>query len=342
MRPHRIMVLGDSLASGMQDDYTWRWRLAEHLRGTGVDAEFVGPHSGTFSMYEDPVLRALVEGRALPTGPEAANPMTGPYREGRFEGGHCARPGSTAHDAKDSVRAHVATGQPEFLLVQLGFNDLAMVGPPDVVLRDLEAVVAEARAAAPELVVLVADVAGTATWGTEWFRQTIDEFNERLPGAVAEWSTRESPVALVDVHSRFDAAADTYDEIHPNAAGELVMATAFADALLAFGIGREPLRPPRVRPSELRLTEPTVTAASGRAGSVRLEWNRVRGASGYRIALRDVTLGQPREVGPIPVLGDHWWARGLTGGHVYEFDVTAARGERLGPRSEPLRVTAGV
>jgi lysophospholipase L1-like esterase len=342
MRPPRIMVLGDSFASGMQDDYTWRWRLARHLRSTGTAAEFVGPHRGTFSMYDDPVLLALVEGRTLPTGPDAANPMTGGYREGRFEGGHCARPGWTAHDAKASVRRHVAAERPDFLLVQLGFNDLAMIGPPAHALSDLAVVVAEARAAAPRLTILVANVAGSATWGNAWFRETVADFDDRLPAAVAAWSTPQSPVALVDVRGGFDPAADTYDEVHPNAAGELIMAAAFADALCRFGVGRVRLDPRRIRPRELPLAEPSITAAHPRTGGAMLSWSRVRGASGYRVAFRDVTTGQPRILTPLPVLGDHWRAGGLTPGHVYEFDVAAARGERLGPPSESLRVTAGV
>ncbi|NUP50245.1 MAG: hypothetical protein HOW97_23495 [Catenulispora sp.] len=342
MRPPRIMVLGDSFASGMQDDYTWRWRLAEHLRATGTAAEFVGPHHGTFSMYEDPVLLALVEGRDLPTGPDAANPMTGAYREGHFAGGHCARPGWTARDAKSSARRHVAAHRPDYLLLQLGFNDLAMIGPPEHTLRDLAAVIAEARAAAPELTVLVANLAGTATWGNAWFRDTVADFNARLPAAVTAWSTRRSPVVLVDVRGGFDPASDTYDEVHPNAAGELVMAAAFADALRTFGVGGARLDPRRIRPAELPLAEPSITSAHPRTGGALLGWSRVRGASGYRIALRDVTAGQPRTLAPLPVLGDHWRAHGLAPGHIYEFDVTAARGERLGPASEPLRLTAGV
>ncbi|NUR59572.1 MAG: hypothetical protein HOV87_13030 [Catenulispora sp.] len=335
------MVLGDSLASGMQDDYTWRWRLARHLAQTGAPAEFVGPHRGTFSMYEDPVLLALVEGRTPPTGPEAANPMTGPYRQGHFEGGHCARPGWTAHAAKAVVREHVAAEQPDFLLIQLGFNDLALVGPPEHALRDLGTVVAEARAAAPELTILLATVAGTTRWGNAWFRETVADFNRRLPAAAAAWSTSRSPVALVDLRGRFDPAADTYDEIHPNAAGELVMAAAFADALREFGVGRDRLDPDRFQARELPLIEPSITAAHPRTGGALLRWSRVRGASGYRIALRDLTAGRPRTLTPIPVLGDHWHAGGLTPGHMYEVDVAAAHGRRLGPRSAPIRVTVG-
>ena len=341
MRPPRIMVLGDSLASGMQDDFTWRWRLARHIWRTGARAEFVGPHTGTFSMYEDPVLLALVEGRPVPTGADAVNPMTGPYREGSFPGRHCAQPGWTAHDAKSSVRERVAAERPDFLLVQLGFNDLAMVGPPRRALRDLAAVVSEARAAQPAVAVLVADIAGTHSWGDEWFRATIADYNARLPAELAALSTERSPVVLVDVHSGFDPETDTYDGIHPNPVGELAIARAFAEALREFGVGSGPFLPPALRPRELPLAEPEITTTAGRGASVRLDWGRVRGAAAYRVGLRDVTLDRPRTASPIPVLGDHWLAQGLSAGHVYEFDVAAARGEQLGPCSKRVRVTVG-
>lgn len=341
MRAPRIMVLGDSLASGMQDDYTWRWRLAQYIWRTGLPAEFVGPHTGTFSMYDDPVLLALAEGRDLPTGPDAVNPMTGGYRAGPFPSGHCAQPGWTAHAAKHSVREQVAAERPDFLLVQLGFNDLAVVGPPRQTLGDLAEIIAEARAAQPAVTILVANIAGASGWGNEWFHRAVDDYNARLPAELAAHSTDRSPVVLVDVRAAFDPAHDTYDGIHPNPVGELAMAGAFADALRDFGIGSGPLLPPPLAPRELPLAEPEITAAQVSDTDIDVEWGRVRGASAYRIGLRDVTLDQPRTQGPIPVLGDHWRAQDLISEHVYEFDVTAVRGRRLGPRSKPLRVVAG-
>ncbi|NUR29599.1 MAG: hypothetical protein HOV83_27750 [Catenulispora sp.] len=340
MRPPRIMVLGDSLASGMQDDYTWRWRLAEHYAATGTAAEFVGPHTGTCSMYDDPVLLALLDGRPVPTGPEAVNPMTGPSRDDACAGRHCARAGWTAHDAKHRVRDHVAAERPDFLLVQLGFNDLAMVGPPAQALRDLGTVVSEARAAAPDVTVLIANLTGTTTWGNESFRESIKEYNAQLPSAAASWSTEQSRVTVVDVRSGFSPADDTYDAVHPNPGGELLMAAAFAEALRECGVGRHAWRPPQDRPSELPLTEPEISAEPDHTGTVTLRWSRVRGAAAYRIALRDVTLGESRILGPYPVLGDHWRVQGLTAGHVYEVDVSAARGERLGQPSKVVQLIA--
>ncbi len=342
-RTARLMVVGDSIASGFQDDHTWRWWLYRHLTSTGTAVEFVGPHAGTFSMYEDPVLLAVLDGRPLPAGREALNPMTGPYRDGSFTGTgrHCARPGWTAHAAKLSVARHIAAGRPDFLLLQLGFNDLAMVGPPDQALSDLAAVIGQARAVVPDAAVLVADVTGSRAWGSEWFRASIEDYNARLPAVLTDLSTSRSPVRLVDVHSRFDPVAHSYDDIHPNPSGELVIAAAFADGLRAFGLGDSPLLPPLPPPSDLPLVEPTIThASSAEDGDIKFAWSRIKGASAYRVALRDVTLDEPRRLIPLPVLGDHWWARGLTAGHTYEFDVAAARGDRIGPSSRPIRLAA--
>jgi len=334
------MVVGDSIASGFLDDYTWRWWLHQHFVRTRTAVEFVGPHTGTFSMYEDPVLTAMLDDRPLPTGPEALNPMVGTYREGSFAGigRHCARPGWTANAAKLSVAPHVAAERPDFLLLQLGFNDLAMVGPPDQVLSDMAAVIDQVRAAVPDTALLVANVTGSRAWGSESFRASIDVYNARLPALLADLSTSRSPVRLVDVYSRFDPVADSYDDIHPNLSGELVIAAAFADGLRAFGLGDSPLVSPSPRPSELPLAEPTIIRASPEGEGIKFAWSRIKGASAYSVALRDVTLDEPRQVIPFPVLGDHWWARGLVPGHTYEFDVAAARGDRIGPWSQPIKL----
>ena len=337
-RTARLMVVGDSIASGFQDDYTWRWWLFQHFLNTGTAVEFVGPHSGTFDMYEDPILLAILDDRPLPTGPEALNTMTGPYRDGSFQGRHCARPGWTAHAAKHAIAPYIAAERPDFLLLQLGFNDLAMVGPPDQMLSDMAALIDQARTVAAESAILVANVTGTRAWGSEWFRTTIKDYNARLPEMLADLSTDRSPVRLVDVHSRFDPIANSYDDIHPNPSGELVIAAAFAEGLRALGLGDSPLTLPHLPPHELPLVRPTITHASAETGSIKLTWTRIRGASAYRIAFRDVTLDEPRDLTPYPILGDHWSARGLIAGHTYEFDIAAARGDRIGPASRPLRV----
>lgn len=37
----RILVVGDSISHGFEGDFTWRYRLKEHLTKSGVDADFV-------------------------------------------------------------------------------------------------------------------------------------------------------------------------------------------------------------------------------------------------------------------------------------------------------------
>jgi hypothetical protein len=43
----RIMVVGDSISQGHEGDFTWRYRLAQHLGNVGAAADFVGPWTGT-------------------------------------------------------------------------------------------------------------------------------------------------------------------------------------------------------------------------------------------------------------------------------------------------------
>src|SRR5215469_13943158 len=39
----RLMVVGDSISQGSSGDYTWQYRLYEHLRADGVRPQMVGP-----------------------------------------------------------------------------------------------------------------------------------------------------------------------------------------------------------------------------------------------------------------------------------------------------------
>ena len=45
----RIMIVGDSVTQGSSGDYTWQYRLYEHLRADGVSPRMVGPHHTLFN-----------------------------------------------------------------------------------------------------------------------------------------------------------------------------------------------------------------------------------------------------------------------------------------------------
>ncbi len=61
-----------------------------------------------------------------------------------------------------------------------------------------------------------------------------NNFNAEMDGIAANKSTVDSPVWVVDQHSGFDAAADTYDNVHPDASGEEKMAQKWHDAMQTY------------------------------------------------------------------------------------------------------------
>ncbi len=44
--PVRILLVGDSVTQGSAGDWTWRYRLAQHLVDADVPFDFVGPDDG--------------------------------------------------------------------------------------------------------------------------------------------------------------------------------------------------------------------------------------------------------------------------------------------------------
>ncbi|HWS35676.1 MAG TPA: hypothetical protein VN408_23420 [Actinoplanes sp.] len=94
----KVMAVGDSISQGIEGDFTWRYRLTEHL-GSGAAVDIVGPWTGTTK------LPAEVAG-----GPA----HDGAYRPGiSFDSANLAQWGWQMHLAKDVLGGHVATYQPD-------------------------------------------------------------------------------------------------------------------------------------------------------------------------------------------------------------------------------------
>jgi serine protease len=74
----KILIVGDSISNGMLGDYTWRYRLWQHLDGSTNTAQFVGHRTGTENIYDDPVDLATVNGEIPPTN-NYGNPTDGYY-----------------------------------------------------------------------------------------------------------------------------------------------------------------------------------------------------------------------------------------------------------------------
>ena len=331
----RLMVVGDSISQGLEGDFTWRYRLRQHFQATGTQPIFVGPWTGTTR-----VPASLPKGWPNTPTPPVRN---GGYRPGlgRWNSQHYAQWGRAMHEAKDNIGATVAVHDPDYLLVELGFNDLGWgINNPAGLLSDVRTFVANARAAQPNVKVLLANVVHRSPLGNNSnLPATITDYNTRLRNAVGSMSTGLSPVALVDLDGQYDYRTDSYDDLHPNPTGEYKIARAFADVLSSrFNLGPRFSWPTSIE-ADLRPGTPTRVTATATDDGIIVSWTHVFGGGGYWLYQRD-TAGGNFQRSAMPIPADSWKVGWLARGHTYEFFVSAARGGYEGAYSATVTVTA--
>ncbi len=268
--PLRILVAGDSISHGFDGDYTWRYRLWQGLSRAGVPHHFVGQRTDTYGPYAD----------YLAPFPEPA---------------HGARGGITLHAQMGVIRAEVEESTPHVLVAIIGHNDLYHGATPDRVGADIETYVTEARAARPNLKIVLGQIKDAAVWRTGAPLFTTNKAaNERIAEVAARLSTPESPIVVARINAGWKPMAWTSDGVHPNPTGEAHIAQRVADAL--HEVGATSVSPTIARSYAWRAPMPVrLKALSGhrllvtynrmpvRATSVRLLVRRVGGPARVRV-----------------------------------------------------------
>jgi len=325
--PLKMMVVGDSISQGLEGDYTWRYRLKQHLDDDGVATDFVGPRKGTYV-----------------TGTDAATPAgyAGGYRpaiDGTFsDTEHLAQWGWQLSQAKWDIASRVSTYTPDYLLVELGFNDIAWSGADAAgLVAGLKEFVTNARAAKPDIKVLVANVVHrTALDVQPDLPQRISAYNNALPAAVSAMTTAASPVALVNVDSGYTPASDTYDGLHPNVRGEVVIAKAFADVLAdtqKFGVGTGYGAVPTSLPADFVPAKPAAPSVTPQGLGLKITWPHVFGAGGYQLYQRNLSVGPAWTPYVYPIGAESWSEPQLPAGQEFQFKLTALRGNAASAES---------
>jgi lysophospholipase L1-like esterase len=322
----RIMIVGDSITQGSSGDYTWQYRLYEHLRADGVSPQMVGPYSWLFNNVTN------VEGDCS-------------YADPKFERANDAQWGMALFAEKGAIRAKVSTYRPSYLLVLLGLDDIFWYGisQPDMA-ANLRGFIAAARSAQPHIRIVLGLVPPDIHQQTNpAFAASIASYNTTISSTASQLSTTASPVAVAQDGAGIDVAADLWDGTHPNANGEIKIAAGFADALASrFRLGRAYPRPFPVLPTG-PLTHPQLTVKpSSTPGQAVLSWTPAPGANGYYVYLADVTRGDTaftKLPWPLSPAQSPWTAGLLISGDSYAFKLQACKGADCGAFSNVATVT---
>ncbi|MEU8524493.1 MULTISPECIES: GDSL-type esterase/lipase family protein [Streptomyces] len=220
----RFMFVGDSCTIGRAGDYTWRYRMWQHLEAAMPGGhEIVGPRTELYDSGADAPLSHLY---AAPDFPAEARRHLAGWGEGWL------------HMAPVIGGAVTETGA-DVLLVSLGLIDLGFYTDSDQTAENVRAFVAAARAANPHIrMVLMPVIPNVRAESDAPFAAQCDRFNELLAKAVADLDTAASPLLLLSRPATYDIHTDTYDGTHPGPTGEHKIAEAFATAMhQAWGVG---------------------------------------------------------------------------------------------------------
>ncbi|KAF2255435.1 hypothetical protein BU26DRAFT_448876, partial [Trematosphaeria pertusa] len=292
------MIVGDSISHGSEGDYTWRYRLWQWLRASNVAFDFVGPWTGTFEPPEPlPPQPPLLQGEVAPPTPDH---VSGGYAldvDPAFDKDHFCHSGRQAAQMKNTIAAQVATYQPDYVLVELGFNDLGwFISGPDGLLSDMKTLIDNARGAKGNIKFAVANVPyRTRIGGREDLPIITDEYNSMLDSAIPSWSTSNSPIKLVLFRENYSCELDNcpagIDGLHPNQFGEYQIAQAFSRVLNSeYGFGSSALDVPANLPAK-PCPAPTNVKATTAPYGVAVTWDKVYGSRGYRIKSKRSSFG---------------------------------------------------
>ena len=222
-QPVRIMPLGNSITSGTEARKCYRRYLDHLLHQGGRSFNFVGSLRKCGAENVDPNPADFDLDHEGWWGKEVdwmLEYMTG-WGRGRF-----------------------VTARPNIVLCELGTNDILHETEKDSAdtviertLRELEELIDTMRHFNSSTRFLLGTLIPVGqTWpdgiGVK-FRAIIPQFNTRLPEVIANRSTAQSPVILVDVAEGFNWQTDMTDSYHPNEAGAEKMAAQWYAALEA-------------------------------------------------------------------------------------------------------------
>ncbi len=220
----RILPLGDSITQAEINRASYRYPLWKQLIDAEIEFDFVGAMNTQLSTYS----------QGTPPHPDYKTQIFDPDHEGHFAWQisdivNGRQPNNGTGSGK--LAQWLTSYDFDIALVHLGTNDAFYRKPNTQIARELTALINILREDNPDAIILLAQVIPTGRRPAD--DQAVENMNTVIPTVVKAMNTKDSPVILVDQFSGFDAASETYDGVHPNAAGEEKMAERWFEAIMA-------------------------------------------------------------------------------------------------------------
>ncbi|GAA1004264.1 hypothetical protein Aple_082410 [Acrocarpospora pleiomorpha] len=238
--PVRVMPLGDSITGSPG---CWRSLLWNRLQSNGLtNVDFVGT-----------------------LGPQGCGVPYDGDNEGH--GGFLATNVANANQ----LPGWLSATNPDVVLMHFGTNDVWSNIAPATILTAFGKLVDQMRANNPNMKILVAKIIPMAASACGPCPQRVIDFNNAIPAWAAGKTTSASPITVVDHWTGFNTTTDTYDGVHPNAAGDQKMSNAWYPVLAPL-VGGGDVTPPSV-PGTPVASNVTSTGAT-------LNWTASTGGTG--------------------------------------------------------------
>jgi lysophospholipase L1-like esterase len=210
-----ILPLGDSITQANNMHLSYRYNLWTKLIDDGRLFNMVGSLDNNFN--------------GDPTWPPYLGHNFDPDHEGHW--GWRADQVLNGRIGQGSLREWLAYYTPDVVLIHIGSNDVYQGQSTVSSVTEIKAIIDTLRTDNPNVTIFLAKLIPINS-GT--YNPRIIALNAEMDGIAANKSTVDSPVWVVDQYSGFDAAVDTYDNVHPDASGEEKMAQKWHDAMQTY------------------------------------------------------------------------------------------------------------
>jgi hypothetical protein len=153
--------------------------------------------------------------------------------------------------------------------MHFGTNDVWSNRSPATILAAYSKLVDQARASNAAMRVVVAKIIPMNPSSCADCAARVVNLNAAIDGWAAGKTTAQSPIVVVDQWTGFSTSTDTYDGVHPNAAGDQKMSDRWYPALAAIlnGTIPSPSVSPSASPSRSASPSPSPSPSASRSPS---------------------------------------------------------------------------